>query len=60
MSTVDERQRARDRAADAIATREQVKIGPKDWTPATVHDPLLPQRERRRRARARSRANAAR
>lgn len=55
-ATPEDRQRARDRAADAIAPREMVVLGPKGWAPPLVNGPSVDPTERRRRDRARAKA----
>lgn len=57
--TPAERQRARDRAADAIAPRDMVIIDPRHgWPPRLVQEPGLCHAERQRRYRARTRASS--
>lgn len=57
--TVDDRQRARERAADAIATRDEVRAGKGSWSPLTVSRLSATQRKRRDRERARTGAAVA-
>lgn len=49
MNTPEERQRARDRAADAIAPHDHVILGPNGWAAPVVHGPNISSGERRRR-----------
>lgn len=48
MNTELDRQRARDRAADAFVPRDRVICGADGWTPPLL-DPMLSQQERYRR-----------
>lgn len=54
MSTAEERARARERAADGIATREDVVISRPLWWATPVSNLGKAERKRRQRAQARS------
>lgn len=52
--TADARQRARDRAADAIAIRENVVIGPRGWAAPAYQSLVYRRRDNARRRKVRS------